>query len=71
MELILIIALIGGLLGLFFIQRHGNTRRNPFNGRHYSSHEDYLNKIKESTKKRFEEEQAQQEYKNNIRKDYL
>jgi len=72
MEIILILVLISGLSGLFFIKKQERVRRSRLDQRkHYNPNEDYLKKVKEATKKRFEEEQAQQAYKNNIRKDYL
>ena len=72
MELILFLALILGVSGLFAIKKQQRIRATRFNQRkHYNPHEDYLSKLKEATKKRFAEEQAQQEYKNNIKKDYL
>ena len=72
MEIILILVLIGGLSGLFFIKKQERVRRaRPDQRKHYNPHEDYLNTVKEATKKRFEEEQAQQAYKNKIKKDYL
>ncbi len=74
MELILILALISGLLGLVSIKRQRRLTRDRFSQRrlkHYNPREDYLEKVKEATKKRFEEEQKDQEYKNNIKKNYL
>lgn len=72
MELILFLALVSGVLGLFAINKQQRIRATRFSQRrHYNPNEDYLGKVKEATKKRFAEEQAQQAYKNNIRKDYL
>lgn len=72
MEIILILVLIGGLCSLFFIKKQERVRRNrPDQKKHYNPNEDYLNTVKEATKKRFEEEAAQQAYKNKIKKDYL
>jgi len=69
MELLLIIVLILTLISLALIKKHEETKASRF--RHYTSDKDYLDTVKEATKKRFEEEQNQQEYKNNIKKDYL
>lgn len=75
MELIIFIALISGMLSLIFINREERKIREKFeqkpNRRHYNKKVDYLEKVKEATKKRFEEEATQQSYKNNIKKDYL
>lgn len=72
MGLILIIVLIFGFFGLFFIDKQERKRKNRIDlEKHYNPNEDYLEKVKEATKKRFEEEAAQQAYKNNIKKDYL
>jgi|GEM_PF-4779097 hypothetical protein len=72
MEIILILVLVGGLSSLFFIKKQELVHRTrPDQKKHYNPNEDYLDKVKEATKKRFEEEQAQQAYKNKIKKDYL
>lgn len=72
MGLILIVVLIFGSLGLFFIDKQDRKRKKRIDlEKHYNPNEDYLEKVKEATKKRFEEEAAQQAYKNNIKKDYL
>ena len=73
MELLLIIALVVALLSLAFIKKREHDKNSRFDRdkKHYNPNEDYLNKVKEATKKRFEEEQAQQDYKNKIKKNYL
>jgi len=72
MELILLLALILGVFSLFTIKKQERARHARFDKqKHYNANEDYLEKVKEATKKRFEEEQAQQEYKNDIKKNYL
>jgi beta-lactamase regulating signal transducer with metallopeptidase domain len=72
MELILILALIGGVLGLTAIKKQQRIRAARFSQRkYYNPNEDYLKTVKEATKKRLDEEQSQQEYKTNVRKDYL
>lgn len=72
MELILVLALIVGVLSLAAIKKQERNRANRFNKRgHYNAHKDYLDDVKKATKKRFEEEQSQQEYKNNIKRNYL
>jgi len=72
MGLLLLIALIFGISGLAVIKKQERVRDAKLNQRkHYNPNEDYLKTVKEATKKRFAEEQKQQEYKNNIRKDYL
>jgi hypothetical protein len=75
MEIIILIALISGLLSLIFITKEERKIKDQFiqkvNRRHYNKNIDYLENVKEATKKRFEEEGVQQSYKNNIKKGYL
>ncbi len=72
MDLILLLFLIIAIISLVAIKRQQKKNNARFNRtKHYNPHTNYLNKIKEATKKRFEEEAEQQVYKNNIKKDYL
>lgn len=69
MYLILLIFLLIALLSLFFINRQEHIRAYRLSqGKGYNAHKDYLEEVKAATKKRFEEEAAQQAYKNNIKK---
>lgn len=70
--LILLIFLIAATISLLAIKKQRKKRNARFNRvRHYNPHKNYLDQVKAATKKRFEEEAAQQSYKNNIKKDYL
>lgn len=71
MELLLILFLIIAILSLFLITRQERIRAYRLNRglKGYNSHKDYLEEVKEATKKRFEEEASQQAYKNNLKKD--
>lgn len=69
MYLILSIFLLIALLSLFFINRQEHIRSYRLTrGRGGNTHKDYLEEVKEATKKRFEEEAAQQAYKNNLKR---
>lgn len=69
MPLLLLIFLVIAILSLFLINQQKHNR--DFKTKGYGSKKDYLEDVKEATKKRFEEEAEQQNYKNNIKKDYL
>lgn len=74
MEIVLFIALIIAILSLITIKKQEYLRGARFSKRRYykkNSSREYLEKVKEATKKRFEEESKNQEYKNNIKNNYL
>lgn len=72
MDLILLIFLIITIVSLMIIKKRQKKKLTRLNRvKHYNPHKDYLDDVKAATKKRFEEEAAQQTYKNNIKKDYL
>ncbi len=72
MELTLLIFLIIAIVSLVSIKKQQKKKDARLDRtKHYNPHKDYLDDAKAATKKRFEEEAAQQAYKNNIKKDYL
>lgn len=73
MDLIILIALFSGLLGIALINKRQKNQEilNQEGFKHYNSREDYLEKVKNATKSRFEEEKKAQEYKINVKKNYL
>jgi len=74
MVAVLIIFLVLASVGWILMERQERLHNDRFVRRRTSvgsSHQDYLEKVKESTEKRLEEEKQQQEYKNSVKKNYL
>lgn len=74
MEFILLFFLVMALSGLFLMNRQERLRGIRFkrwNSEKIYSGEDYFKKVLERTDRRLKEEKQEQNYKNNIKKDYL
>jgi len=69
MVFILLAILAIALTSLFFIDKQEKTLKDK--NLHDSNSKEYLKKVMEKTNERLKQEQAEQAYKNSIKKNYL